>query len=65
MLVNKRFTYLTCAYLKEQKVFQCKILLTYCYFHMNTKILTGFQICIKVPLKKCTVYRRYRKMPVA
>ena len=45
---NKLFTYLSCAYLK--KCFNLKSS-TY-YFHMNTKILADFQICISVTLKQ-------------
>ena len=39
MFVNKRFTCLTCAYLKT----------TY-YFHIKTRIFADFQICNSVPL---------------
>ena len=48
MLVNKLFTYLTCVCLKTYKVFLMWISST--YFHVKTKILADFQICISVPL---------------
>ena len=48
MFINKLFTYLTCTYLKKEKVFNVKSS-TY-YFHMKMKILGDFQICISVPL---------------
>ena len=49
MIVNKLFTYLTCACLKSTKCFNVKSS-TY-YFHMKMKLLADFQICITVPLK--------------
>ena len=50
MFANKLFTYLTCAYLKKlRRCFNVKSS-TY-YFHMKTKILLDFQICISVPLR--------------
>ena len=57
MFVNKLFTYLTWAYLRKQKVFNVKSS-TY-YFHMKTKALADFQICISVPLtftEKASIY---------
>ena len=50
MFVNKCFTYVTCAYLRKEKVFNVKSS-TYC-FQRKTKILTDFQFCISVPLTK-------------
>ena len=49
MFVNKFFIYLTCAYLKSKRCFDVKSS-TY-YFHMKTKILADFQICINFPLR--------------
>ena len=49
MFVNELLTYLTCAYLKQYKVFNVKSS-TY-YFHMMIKVLTDFEICISIPLK--------------
>ena len=50
MFVNKLLTYLTRAHIsKRKRGFYLKSS-TY-YFHMNTKILADFQICISVPLK--------------
>ena len=51
MFFKKLFKYLTCANLKSKRCLNVKSL-TY-YFHMKTKILTEFQICISVSL---TVY---------
>ena len=51
MFVNKLFIYLTCANLKKENSFDV-ISPTY-YFHMKTKILADFEICINVPLKQC------------
>ena len=48
MFVDKLFTYLICGYLKKQKMFLCEIF-NY-YFHMKTKVLPDFQICVSVPL---------------
>ena len=48
MFVNKFFTCITCAYLKKGNVFNVKS--SAYYFHMKTKILADFQICISVPL---------------
>ena len=48
MFVNKRFAYLTCAYLKTQKCLNVKSSAR--YFHAKTNILADFQICIRVPL---------------
>ena len=48
MFLNKLFTYLTCAYLKNKRCFNVKSL-TF-YFHMKTKTLADFQICISLPL---------------
>ena len=45
MFVNQLFTYLTCPYVR---CFNVKFS-TY-YFHMKTKLLADFQICISVPL---------------
>ena len=50
MFINKLFTHLTCAYLKDKSCFIAKFL-TY-YFYMKTNMLTDFQICISVPLNK-------------
>ena len=45
MFVNKLFTYLTCEYLKNQKVFKCKTFnILFSYEDED------FQICISVPL---------------
>ena len=53
MFVNKPFTYLTCAHFsKSEGCFNVKSS-TY-YFHMKTKILADFQICISVPLSTQT-----------
>ena len=47
MFVNKFFTYISCAYLSIQKrCFNVKSLAY--YFHVKTKLLTDFQICIGV-----------------
>ena len=51
MFVNKFHTYVTCAYLKNKSCFNVKC--STCCFHMKTKILADFQICISVPLKDC------------
>ena len=51
MLVNKLFTYLTCAYLKTS---------TY-YVHMRTKILADFQVCNSAPLKQVAKYEKLGK----
>ena len=48
MFVNKLFACLTCAYLKSKSFFNVEFW-TY-YFHIKTKILADFQICISVPL---------------
>ena len=48
IFVNKLLIYLTCAYLKKYRCRNVKSS-TY-YFHMKTKILKDFQICISVPL---------------
>ena len=50
MFVNKVFTYLTCAYLKNENVFDVKSS-TY-HFHMMTKMLADFHICVSAPLKQ-------------
>ena len=52
MFVNKHFTYLTCEYLKTCGIFIFGNLwkLVAFYFHVKTKILWDFQICISVPL---------------
>ena len=47
MFVNKTFTHLTCA--ESKRCFNVKSSIY--YFHMKTKILADFQICISVPLK--------------
>ena len=49
MVVDKFFTYLSCAYLKSKKRFNVKP--STFHFHMKTKILADFQICFSVPLK--------------
>ena len=56
MFVNKIFTYLTCAYLSKT-CFNVKSS-TY-YFHMKTKILADFQICISVPLNHSHLMRTF------
>ena len=48
MFVNKFFTYSRAHISKNKRCFNVKSS-TY-YFHMKTKILTNFQICISVPL---------------
>ena len=48
MFANKLFTYLMYAYLKSKSCFNVKSS-TY-YFHVKTKILADFQICINVAL---------------
>ena len=48
MYVNKLFTYLSADISKSERCFNVKSS-TY-YFHMKTKILADFQICITVPL---------------
>ena len=48
MLINKLFTYLAWAYLKK-RCFNVKSSAS--YFHIKTKILADFHICIIVPLK--------------
>ena len=48
MLVNKFFTYLTVHISQSKRCFNVKHS-TY-HFHMKTKILADFQICISVPL---------------
>ena len=48
MFVNKHFTYLACAYLKKGRFFNVKS--STFYFHMTTKIVVEFHICISVPL---------------
>ena len=62
MFVKKLFTYLLRTYLEK---FNVKFS-TY-YFHMKTKILADFQICISVPLisdakscpKQYSVHRKF------
>ena len=49
MFANKLFTYLMCVISKSKRCFKVKSS-TY-YFHMKTKMLADFQICISVPLK--------------
>ena len=56
MFVNNHFTYLTCTYLKKQKVLSCQIFRI--FFHVNKKISTGFQIYISVPLR-CISLRHF------
>ena len=46
MFVNKLFTNLTCVYRKNW----FNVMSSTCYFHMKTKILADFQICVSVPL---------------
>ena len=48
MFVNNFFTYLTCAYLKKQTHSNVKS--STHYFHVKTKILSDFQICISLTL---------------
>ena len=50
MFVNKLMTYLTFTYLKGKRCYNVTSS-TY-YFHVKTKILAEFQICISVPLAK-------------
>ena len=52
MFVNKHFTYFAGPYLKKQKWFIVRV--SSSYFHMKTKILADFQICISIPLKCCS-----------
>ena len=50
MFVNKHFTYLNCELVSKSK--KClNVKSPVCYFHMKTKILADFQVCISVPLK--------------
>ena len=49
MFVNKLFTYSRALILKHKRFFNVKSS-TYC-FHVKTKILGDFQICISVPLE--------------
>ena len=49
MFVNKLFIYLTCEIKKSKKCFNVKS--SPYYFHIKTKILADFQICISVPLR--------------
>ena len=57
MFVNQLFTHLTCAYLKSKSCFIAKFS-TY-YFHMKTKILTDFQICIRVLLSNSFEFTKW------
>ena len=55
MFVNKLFTYLAFLSQKVKGVLMRNFL--YIYFHMKTKIVEDFQICISVPLNaSCTDY---------
>ena len=47
MSVNKLFTYLSTHILERKRCFNVK---SSKYFHMKTKILADFQICISIPL---------------
>ena len=47
---KQNFHILTCAYLKNKTCLYAKS--SAYYFHMKTKILPDFRICISVPLKK-------------
>ena len=59
MFVNKLFPYLTTHISKSKRCFNVKSS-TYC-FHMKSKILVDFQICISVPLIK---HLSYCKQPI-
>ena len=48
MFVNKLFTYLACAYLKTQKLFECEIFGI--LFSCEDEDIADFQNCISVPL---------------
>ena len=48
MFINKFFTYSRAHNSKSKRFFNAKSS-TY-YFHMKTKILADFQICVSVPL---------------
>ena len=50
MFVDKIFTYLTCAYLKKQKVFYCEIFTI--LFSYEDQDIGNFQICNSVPLSR-------------
>ena len=50
MFLKNLFTYFTCAYLKKYKVFCYNVKSSTYYFHMKTKLLADFEICISVPL---------------
>ena len=55
MFTSKLFTYLTRLHISKSKTcFNVKFP-TY-YFHMKTKILADFQICINVPLRLIDFY---------
>ena len=47
MFVSKLFTYLTCVYLKTQKLFYCEIGILFSY---EDEDIADFQICISVTL---------------
>ena len=46
---KQTFHDLTCEYLKSKTSFNMKFSIY--YFHMKTKILADFQICVSVPLR--------------
>ena len=50
MYVNKHISHISRAHIPESKTCFSVKSLTY-YFHMKTKILGDFKICIDVPLK--------------
>ena len=51
MFVNKLFTYLACAYISERK--RCfSVKSPTHHFHLETKILADFQICISISSKE-------------
>ena len=59
MFVNKRFTYLTCAYSKSKR---CQNVISWAYyFHANTKISTDFQICISAPFEELKTFNSPRE----
>ena len=57
MFVNKLFTYLTGAISKNKR--RSNVKSSTFHFHIKTKILTDFQICISVPLSLDTRYGVY------
>ena len=67
MFVNK-LSHISRAHISESKTYFDMKLSIYC-FHMKTKIMADFQICIRVPLTYSyilfSVSRPYRKTTVA